>query len=87
MWRLYLGLFQLLVVVSLQLDEGAEDVLVLVGILVAQQHMLGLLVYAGLLQVLQSGCGVFLKTHSQTTATDKECCLLCLKFKIHNKSQ
>lgn len=61
MWRLYLGLFQLLVVVSLQLDEGAEDVLVLVGILVAQQHMLGLLVYAGLLQVLQSGCGIILR--------------------------
>lgn len=78
MWRLYLGLFQLLVVVSLQLDEGAEDVLVLVGILVAQQHMLGLLVYAGLLQVLQSGCGVFLKTPRQTDTvkqqTLKECC-------------
>ena len=57
----YLGLFKLFVVVGLQFDEGPEDVLVLVGVLVAQQHVLGLLVHPGLLQVLQGGCGVVLR--------------------------
>lgn len=45
----HLGLLELLVVVGLELDEGPEDVLVLVGVLVAQEHMLWLLVHARLL--------------------------------------
>lgn len=52
---LSLGLFQFLIVVGLQLDQRAEYVLVLVGILVPQEDMLRLLVHAWLLQVLQSG--------------------------------
>ena len=55
-----LGLFELLVVVCFQFDQRAEDVLVLVGVLIAQQHVLGLLVHTGLLQVLQGGAGVIL---------------------------
>lgn len=74
----YLGLFEFLIVVGLQFDQGAKYVLVLVGILIAQQHVLRLLVHAGLLKVLQSGCGVFLKTPRQTDTvkqqTLKECC-------------
>ena len=56
----YLGLLKLLVVVSLQFDQRAKDVLVLVGILVAQQHMLGFLIHARFLQVFQGGSGIVL---------------------------
>lgn len=56
----YLGLLKLLVVVGLQFDQRAKDVLVLVGILITQQHMLGLLVHSRFLQVFQGGSGVVL---------------------------
>lgn len=60
--RADLGLFQLLVIVGLQFDQRPKDVLVLVGVLVAQEHVLRLLVHPGLLKVLQRGCGVFLES-------------------------
>lgn len=44
----YLGFFQLLVVVSLQFDQRTKDILVLVGVFVAQQHMLRFLIHTGL---------------------------------------
>lgn len=56
----YLGLLKLLVVVGLQFDQRTKDVLVLVGILITQQHMLGLLVHSRFLQVFQGGSGVVL---------------------------
>lgn len=45
----HLRLFEFLVIVGLQLDKRTKDVLVLIGILIAQQHMLGLLIHARLL--------------------------------------
>jgi hypothetical protein len=55
---LRLALLEALVVVSLDLDEGPEDVLVLVRVLVAQQNRLRLVVHAGLLEVFEGGVGV-----------------------------
>lgn len=46
---IHLRLFEFLVIVGLQLDKRTKDVLVLIGVLIAQQHMLGLLVHARLL--------------------------------------
>ena len=61
-WELdaYQGLFGLLVLVGLEFDEGAEDVLVLVGVLVPQQHRQGFVVHSGLFEILQFGVGVAL---------------------------
>lgn len=64
----YLGLLKLLVIVSLQFDQWAKDVLVLVGVLVAQQHMLGFLVHTGFLQVFQGGTGVVLGGNAVTAS-------------------
>lgn len=63
--KTYLRLFEFLVVVSLQLYQRTEDVLVLIGILVAQQHVLGLLVHTRLLQVLQGRRRVFLESQAE----------------------
>lgn len=62
----YLGLLKLLVIVSLQFDQGAEDVLVLVGIFITQQHMLGLLINSWFLQIFQGGAGVVLLRKKKT---------------------
>lgn len=48
----YLGLFEFLIIVSLQLHKRTKDVLVLVSILITEQHMLGFFIHTGLLQVL-----------------------------------
>lgn len=46
---IHLRLFEFLVIVGLQLDKRTKDVLVLIGVLIAQQHMLGLLIHSRLL--------------------------------------
>ncbi len=66
----YLGLLKLLVVVSLQFDQRAKDVLVLVGVLIAQQHMLGLLVHSRFLQVFQGGTRVVLGGNKVTATVN-----------------
>lgn len=58
--KTHLRLFEFLVIVGLQLHQGTKDVLVLIGVFVAQQHMLRLLVHTRLLQVLQGRRRVFL---------------------------
>lgn len=68
----YLGLLKLLVVVRLQFDQRAKDVLVLVGVLIAQQHMLGLLVHSRFLQVFQGGTGVVLEGNKVTATVNKK---------------
>ncbi|XP_033232122.1 regulator of nonsense transcripts 1 [Belonocnema kinseyi] len=50
---LCLRLLQSLVVVRLELDQRSKDILILVAVLVAQQHLLRLLVDSRLLQVLE----------------------------------
>lgn len=66
----YLGLLKLLVIVSLQFDQRAKDVLVLVGVLIAQQHMLGLLVHSRFLQVFQGSTGVVLGANKIKATVD-----------------
>ena len=46
---LCLGLLELLVIVRLQLDQGTEDVLILVTVLVSQQHRGRILIHPWLL--------------------------------------
>ena len=53
-----LALLEALVIVGLDLDERAEDILVLVRILVAQDDRLRLVVDAGLLEVFKCGISV-----------------------------
>lgn len=55
-----LGLLHLLVIISLQLDEGPKDVLVLVGILIPQEHRVGILILAGLFKIFEGGHRVIL---------------------------
>ena len=55
---LSLTFLEALVIVGLDLDKGAEDILVLVRILVAQNDRLRLVVDAGLLEVFKCGIGV-----------------------------
>lgn len=71
----YLGLLKLLVIVSLQFDQRAKDVLVLVGIFIAQQHMLGLLVHSRFLQVFQGGAGVVLEGSNVKATVNRKCIL------------
>jgi hypothetical protein len=55
---LRLALLESLIVVRLNFDQRPEDILVLVCILIAQQDGLRLVIYAGLLKILERCFGV-----------------------------
>lgn len=61
----HLGLFKLLVIICLQFDQRAKDVLILVGIFIAEQHVLGLFVHTRLLQILKGCSWILLQTKDQ----------------------
>lgn len=69
---MHLRFFQFLIVVSLQFHKRAKDVLVLVGVLIAEQYMLGFLIHAWLLQVLQSRSGIFLSAGNMLSVTQDQ---------------
>lgn len=57
--RLCLRFLKPFVVISFDLDERSEDVLVLISIFIAKDYGLRLVVYAGFFQVFQRCTGVF----------------------------
>lgn len=56
--RLRLTFFQPLVVISFDLDERAEDILVLISILVTYKNRLRFIVYAGFLEIFEGCVGI-----------------------------